>query len=296
MDVVSQYIDNSLRNSLLVVKIMSSVYGMTDKTIVLITGANTGLGLEIVKSLYANFAKHYHIILGARSIDKANEAIASVQQSQASKDSQTTFEAVQIDLESDASISAAYEHIKATHPRIDALVNNGGAAFDNEMTSGRLTAREAWNKAYDVNVSGTQVMTTTFVPLLLESSDPRLIFVTSGLSTLEGARDPNSPRYMVPPAGWPKPAGLSFIAYRSSKTALNMLMIDWDRILKNDGVKVWCISPGLLATGLGGNPEALKKIGAEDPVVGGNFVRDVLEGKRDSDTGKVINRGGVQPW
>ena len=270
---------------------------MANKSIVLITGANTGLGLEIVKSLYATSTKPYHIILGSRSIDKARDAIESVKQNHASKDSQTTFETVQIDLESDKSISAAYETIQASHPRIDGLVNNGGQAFDNEIAAGRLTAREAWNKAYDINVAGTQVMTTAFIPLLLKSSDPRLLFVTSGLSTLEGAENPNSPRYMVPPAGWPKPAGPSFIAYRSSKTALNMMMIDWTRILKNDGVKVWAISPGMLATGLGGvGPEVLRKMGAEDPVLGGNFIRDVLEGKRDADTGKVISRGGVQPW
>lgn len=269
---------------------------MADQIIILITGANTGLGLEIVKSLYATSAKQYYIILGARSINKANEAIATVKQSQGSKDSGTTFEAIQIDLESDSSISAAYEHIQANHPRIDALVNNGGAAFDNELAAHRMTAREAWNKAYDVNVAGTQVMTTTFIPLLLKSSAPRLLFVTSGGSTLQGATDPNFPRYTVPPAGWPKPAAPSFISYRSSKTALNMLMIDWDRILRSDGVKVWCISPGLLATNLGGNAEALRKMGAEDPVVGGNFIRDVLEGKRDMDVGRVINRAGIQPW
>ena len=269
---------------------------MTDKKIVFVTGANTGLGLEVVKSLYGTSEKSYHIILGAQSISKANEAIASVQQGQTSNTSGTTFEAVQVDYESDASITAAYEHIQVTHPRVDALVNNGGAAFDNEMTAGRMTIREIWNKTYDVNVAGTQVLTTTFIPLLLKSSDPRLLFVTSGGATLQGAGDPNAPRYTVPPAGWPKPAGPSFIAYRSSKTALNMMMLDWHRILKNDGVKVWAISPGLLATGLGGNPEALKKYGAEDPVVGGNFIRDVLEGKRDSDVGKVINRAGLQPW
>jgi hypothetical protein len=40
---------------------------------------------------------------------------------------------------------------------------------------------------------------------------------------------------------------------------LNMLMREWYRILKNDGVKVWCISPGILATGLAG-PGRLKMV------------------------------------
>ena len=67
-------------------------------------------------------------------------------------------------------------------------------------------------------------------------------------------------------------------------------------MLKEDGVKVWCISPGFLATGLGGNSEASKHAGAGDPATAGQFVRSVLEGETDSDVGRVINKDGVQPW
>ena len=98
-----------------------------------------------------------------------------------------------------------------------------------------------------------------------------------------------------PPKGWPK-TGLNIPAYRSSKTGMNMMMREWCRILKEDGVKVWCISPGFLATGLGGNQEANKKMGAGDPEVAGEFVLNVLEGHRDGDIGKVILRDSVQPW
>ena len=73
-------------------------------------------------------------------------------------------------------------------------------------------------------------------------------------------------------------------------------MREWVRILKNDGVKIWSVSPGFLATGLGGDQEINKKLGARDPVLGGNFVRDVVEGKRDRDVGKAIRAGDVQPW
>ena len=73
------------------------------------------------------------------------------------------------------------------------------------------------------------------------------------------------------------------------------MMLEWTRILKADGVKIWCISPGLLATGWG-DKEMLIKAGAEDPAKGGIFIRDVVEGKRDADTGKVVRSGSVQPW
>ena len=78
---------------------------------------------------------------------------------------------------------------------------------------------------------------------------------------------------------------------------MNMMMREWNRILKEDGVKTWCISPGFLATGLGLGAEATKKMGAQDPASGGKFVRDVVEGARDSEVGNVVHvGGGVQPW
>lgn len=76
-----------------------------------------------------------------------------------------------------------------------------------------------------------------------------------------------------------------------------MMMLEWHRILKEDGAKVFCISPGFLATGLAGiGAEKLKAFGAGDPSIGGNIIREVIEGKRDADAGKVVNKDGVQPW
>lgn len=101
-----------------------------------------------------------------------------------------------------------------------------------------------------------------------------------------------------PEKGWPKASELNPItSYRSTKAGLNMLMREWTRILKNDGVKVWAISPGFLATGLGGVPrEALLKMGALEPHVGGEFIRDVVQGKREEGAGKVIRANMIQPW
>jgi hypothetical protein len=61
-------------------------------------------------------------------------------------------------------------------------------------------------------------------------------------------------------------------------------------------VKVWAVSPGFLATNLSGDPESLAKLGAIDPSIGGHFVKDVVEGKRDADVGKAILKERVQPW
>ena len=77
-------------------------------------------------------------------------------------------------------------------------------------------------------------------------------------------------------------------------------IVKWTRILQKDNVKLWSVAPGFLATGLGGvGKEVLLKVGALDPEIGANFVKDIIEGKRDDDSGKVIrNMPGkpIQPW
>ena len=158
--------------------------------------------------------------------------------------------------------------------------------------------REEFNKAYDLNVSGTNILTYHACPLLLKSSNPRLLFITSGTSSLERALQPVNPAAKPSPAGWPKPPLLTIMSYRASKAALNMLMLNWCAVLKADGVKVWCISPGFLATNLGQvGPEALRAMGAGDPSAGGILIRDVIEGKRDEHVGKVVSaKGAIQPW
>ncbi|TQN65472.1 Short-chain dehydrogenase/reductase tropE [Colletotrichum shisoi] len=272
---------------------------MFSKRILLVTGANTGIGYETVKALLQS-ERPYHIILGSRSADKGEAAITQLKTELPSTIS--SLELIQVDVADDDSILKAFQTVKDKHGVLDVLVNNAGASHDfNPQTYNPddiKTLRRNFNKSYDVNTSGTHVITHVFVPLLLKSTDPRVLFVTSGLSDLHGLEtlglSPLQP-HSVPPAGWPKPYTMQ-AGYRSSKAALNMVMLNWHWLLKADGVKVWCISPGFLATGLGGNPELLKKMGAGEPSDGGNLIKKVVEGERDADVGKVVNKGGIQSW
>ena len=102
-----------------------------------------------------------------------------------------------------------------------------GASFDHQITAGTMTMRQAWNASWNVNAVGTQIMTSTFVPLLLKSHDPRLLFMASGTSTLTGTENSALPINQVPEAGWPKTslaANANIPAYRSSKCGMNMMM------------------------------------------------------------------------
>lgn len=183
--------------------------------------------------------------------------------------------------------------------------NCTGAAHDRAISSGRIKPREGWNQTYDVNVTGTYLFTHAIAPLLLASKaqPPRLLFITSGLSSVTEHAAGTSHGYALAPAGdWNKPAS-RWLAYRVSKSAMNLVMVEWARLLKNDGVAVFNISPGFLATGLGDDRATGDRIdkgalGAIDPAVGAAFCADVIEGKRDEEAWppKVLRRDHLQPW
>jgi NAD(P)-dependent dehydrogenase (short-subunit alcohol dehydrogenase family) len=77
------------------------------------------------------------------------------------------------------------------------------------------------------------------LPLLRESSDARIVNVSSGVGSLAGAADPtNSYRTMFSPG------------YSASKTALNAITVAMMIELEGSGIKVNLVSPGFTSTNL----------------------------------------------
>ena len=289
---------------------------MSSSTVVLITGANSGIGYTTVRELLDS-SQPYHIFLGARSFEKASEAISKLQKEVPNSTSQLT--PVVVDIETDESIEKLYKEVEGKVDHIDVLINNAGMlhlsfhilyrrgeTHADRQTPGveldvigpkrGMSTREIFSQTWNTNVAGSHILTTTFVPLLLKSSSPRLLFLTSGTASLELTHNPDFILNKAPPAGWPKPVQRELPSYKASKVGLNMLMRDWERILRNDGVKVWTVNPGFLVTGLGGDPSLTKAMGAGDAGVGGKLVRAVVEGKRDKDVGKTVQAQGILAW
>ncbi len=100
---------------------------MSSDPIIFITGANTGLGFETVKSLYQS-PKAYTILLGGRSIEKANAAAEEAKKE--FPNSASIIKTVQIDIEDDDSVSRAFDHVASQYGRVDILVNNAGKDFE----------------------------------------------------------------------------------------------------------------------------------------------------------------------
>lgn len=91
--------------------------------VVLVTGANTGIGFQIVRALYGS-SESYSILVGGRSLSKIGDAIRSVETELPS--AQSKLFPIQIDLESDDSITRAFHEVQTKFGKLDALVNNAG--------------------------------------------------------------------------------------------------------------------------------------------------------------------------
>jgi NAD(P)-dependent dehydrogenase (short-subunit alcohol dehydrogenase family) len=240
-----------------------------------LTGGNTGLGFETAKNLLLS-SPSYHIIIGSRNPSNGNAAVTTLQ----SLSIKGTVSSIELDVTKDASVDAAAHQISETYGRLDVLVNNAGIFSNNPVQ------RDAFREVLAVNLVGVISITETFLPLLKKSSSPRLIFVSSSGASITHAADPSSRYY--------KPSAAS--SYRASKAALSMVLVQYHGLLKEEGFKVHGADPGLNATDLTGDRQALIERGARDPSFGGETIASVVRGDRDADVGRLCGEYGVSPW
>ncbi|KAJ5096005.1 hypothetical protein NUU61_005361 [Penicillium alfredii] len=252
---------------------------MTDSTIVLITGANSGIGYATTK-LLASYP-NYHIIMGCRDVRKGEQALKEIQQSLLP---QSTLSVLELDVTNDASIATATETVESQHGRIDAFISNAGT------TAQSSTGRAKYQAIFETNVFGAVLASEAFIPLLRKS--PRstyLIQVSSALGSVGLAADSESPLYNVP---WD--------LYRMSKAALDMATIQMHKRLKEEdsNVRVFAFCPGLVRSRLRGESE--EQISAQgtagDPMDSARALLRVLRGERDADVGGFVHANGTWPW
>lgn len=207
------------------------------KKVALVTGANTGVGFQIAKALTEN---GYTVYLGARTLEKAETALAQIK---------GQAKAIQLDITDNKSISAAVLKIEKESGYLTLLVNN--AAISNAGTPGRsmeeiLSAQRAsivslsdLKIVWETNVFGTLAVTQAFLPLLHKAEAARIVTVSSALGSLTLNANTANPFRSAFDA-----------AYGASKTALNGIFLSLAIELENSNIKVNLVSPGFTATAL----------------------------------------------
>lgn len=204
----------------------------TTKRIVLITGANKGIGYETAKQLAS--AGHT-VLIGARDPDKAAAAVAALTAEGA------RAEAVVLDVLDAASIERAVAHIGEHHGRLDTLINNAGLVAEAWGTPASQTGLAAWRSTFETNVFAVAAVTAAFLPLLRKSAAGRVVNLSSILGSLTLHADPTSWIY-----------DFKTVAYDTSKAALNQYTIHLAHELKDTSIKVNAAHPGWVKTDLGG--------------------------------------------
>ncbi|KAK9420941.1 putative NAD(P)-binding protein [Seiridium unicorne] len=256
------------------------------KTIVLVTGANRGIGFEIVKALLKSSPSKscesggpYHVYLGARDTEKGKKAAASL-----IPEHNNSVSAIQIDTSSTESIASAVSSVKSDAGRIDVLINNAGIIYEEKdrITNLRTTL--------EVNVTATYAVSEAFRQLLLTrpakgEKVKRIINVSSDLGSIAWRCDQSNKNYQVPNS-----------EYRISKAALNMMTACQSYELKEHGVKVFAFNPGYTITELYGPVELRRQQGAWEADVPGKGCAKIVAGERDHEVGQMIEVDGVVPW
>jgi protochlorophyllide reductase len=140
--------------------------------IALVTGANSGLGLESARALLAKGAT---VVLACRSLAKAEQARQELGAAGLGGSLQDRIELLELDLADLASVAGAADQLAARHSRLDVLLNNAGV-----MAPPRTLTRQGFELQFGVNHLGHFALTQRLLPLLLASASPRVVQVTSG--------------------------------------------------------------------------------------------------------------------
>lgn len=237
------------------------------KTIVLVSGGNTGIGYEIVKKLAADSPDN-QVLMGCRDTEKGEEAAARM-------GAPRNVNPIQLDITDDQSIEHCYLAIEQHFGKLDVLINNAGTAGQTLPKDASL--REKFDLCLNVNVTSTAVLTDHFIPLLEKSKLPKIIFITSVLGSIQTIVDRGS---LLAPLPW----------YNSSKSAVNMLAAHY--ALAHPTWKVNAVCPGYRATGLNGE----KLTEETDPKHGAVRVAQLVADGPDGVSATYSNNKGTIGW
>ena len=148
---------------------------LSDK-IAIITGGNTGLGLESGRQLLS--LKLSHLIIAVRSVEKGDKAAAQLR----SEFPNATIEVYCLDMSSYESIQAFVERVKTHHSRLDIAILNAGVI---KYKFG-LVPSTGHEETMQVNYLSTALLCILLLPLLRKKSPAaapgRLTIINSGLA------------------------------------------------------------------------------------------------------------------
>jgi len=231
---------------------------------VFFTGANRGIGLELVRQYAAD---------GWRVIATCRDPNGAADLARIAGESDGRVERYPLDVTDASSVAAVAEALASAS--IDVLINNAGMGFPTKPPHDRFgnTDYARWKETLDVNVLGVMRVAEALAEQVTRSELKMMVTISSGMGSITNASADGE------------------TVYRTSKAAVNMLTKMIAGYVADRGITVTAIGPGWVRTDMGG-PNAT--FGVEEAV---SRVRKVIKGLTPADSGSYFdNQGQSVPW
>ena len=229
---------------------------------VLITGTNRGIGLEFVRQ---------YALDGWRVLACTRNPSTSGELNQMASQFPGAIQVHALDVTNHEQI----EHLshELSTEKIDLLINNAGVYPTIRGASFHQIDYDAWTYAFEVNAMAPLKMADAFYSQVSKSELKKIVTITRKMGSVADNR-----------------SGGSYV-YRSSKSAVNIVMKSLAIDLESKGIIVALLHPGWVRTDMGG-PNGL--ISTEKSVAGMRYVIDELT---HTDSGKFLAFDGqIIPW
>jgi len=196
--------------------------------VVLITGANSGIGFEASVKIASMGA---HVVMVARDRRRGDDALVAVK----ARSGSDTVSLLLCDMASMAGVRALAQDVLARHPRLDVLVNNAGS-----VKTSREVTEDGLEWTFAANYLGHFLLTNLLLDRLRESAPARVVNVSSD-GHRRGTIEFENLQF--------ERGGFSTLtAYARSKLAQVLFTRELARRLEQTGVTVNALHPGAVAT------------------------------------------------
>jgi len=217
----------------------------SDDMTYLITGASSGIGLELVRQLAMQGKKVLATVRTRKSSATGVDEISAIE------GDVTVLEG--IDVSSDDVASTLISGLSSVVTKIDVVVHNAGSLSGTREIEGSELMKEQslsnitmdrMRAAFEVNTLGPLRIQQALSANNFMSKGSKVAVISTGLSSIED-----------------NTSGGNY-AYRTSKAAVNMITKCLSCDLKEQGVSVMAIAPGFVATEFGPGKEKMASWGA----------------------------------
>jgi NAD(P)-dependent dehydrogenase (short-subunit alcohol dehydrogenase family) len=197
---------------------------------IVVTGANRGIGLALTRVLVAN---------GKRVVAICRRPEESTELKRLAVLHPERLDLVKGDVDHGEELEEAAAATQKRHEKLDVIFNNAGIMPERGDESILKINLRVLRLAYETNVLGAARVIRAFYPMLARSERPRILNVSSGLSSISTKDD------------------YAYYAYSISKAALNMLTRAVAHEFAPHGITTVAISPGWVRTDMGGEEAEL---------------------------------------